>query len=108
MFHFSSNAKIFVYSDPTNMRKSFEGLSQIVEEKFSKNICEDAFYVFINRKKDCMKVLYWDQDGLAIWYKRLEKGNFLQNPKTELCRREFIMLLEGITPKKLNRRYSLN
>ena len=90
------------------MRKSFEGLSQLVEKAFPADLTSGALFVFINRKKDSMKVLYWDQDGLAIWYKRLEKGSFSQNKKTELNRKEFFMLLEGITPKKINRRYSLS
>jgi len=108
MFQLSSSAKIFVYSEPTNMRKSFEGLCQIIETTFSVDLTTEAFFIFINRKKDSMKVLYWDQDGLAIWYKRLEKGSFLRNKKTVLNRREFVMLLEGIVPKKLNRRYSIS
>ena len=107
MFHLSPNAKIFVYAEPTNMRKSFEGLCKLVEKAFSTSLTTEGFYIFINRKKDSMKVLYWDQDGLAIWYKRLEKGTFIRGEKTELCRREFVMLLEGITPKKLNHRYSI-
>lgn len=108
MFYVSPNAKILVYSEPTNMKKSFEGLFKLVEQSFSAKVTSEAFFIFINRKRDSIKILYWDQDGLAIWFKRLEKGNFLRGEKTELCRREFIMLLEGITPKKLNRRYSLN
>ena len=106
MFHFSPNAQIFLYSEPTSMRKSFEGLCQLAEKTFSASLTSEAFFIFINRKKDSMKILYWDLDGLAIWYKRLEKGTFLQGKKTELCRREFMMLLEGIIPKKLGRRYS--
>lgn len=90
------------------MRKSFEGLCLIVEKTFSVGLTTEAFFIFINRKKDSMKVLYWDQDGLAIWYKRLEKGTFARDKKTVLNRREFVMLLEGIIPKKLNRRYSIS
>ena len=108
MLSISSHAKIFVCSEPTNMRKSFEGLCQVVEKAFPVNLTSDAFFIFINRKRDSMKVLYWDHDGLAIWYKRLEKGGFLQSKKTILTRREFLMLLEGITSKKLNHRYSIS
>ena len=54
-----------------------------------------------------MKVLYWDKDGLAIWYKRLEKGSFSSDPtkEEEMSRTEFLMLLEGITPKRLQKRW---
>jgi transposase len=57
-----------------------------------------------------MKVLYWDGDGLVIWYKRLEKGRFSKK-KTDnpiMNRREFLMLLEGITPKRLQARYNIS
>ena len=90
-----------------DMRKGFEGLSQAIEENFSKKLTSGIFFVFLNKKRDRMKLLYWDIDGLVLWYKRLEKGSFLKSSKPELTRREFLMLLEGITPKKLQKRYRL-
>ena len=108
MLHFFGNARIFLYNDPINMRNSFEGLSKVLEKVFSEKLTEGSFFVFLNKKQDRMKILYWDIDGLAIWYKRLEKGKFLKRTSTsEINRREFFMLLEGITPQKLQRRYSL-
>jgi transposase len=57
--------------------------------------------------KDRMKVLYWDNDGFAIWWKRLEKGSFrlLGINQAIIDRREFFMLLEGITPQKIQKRF---
>ena len=52
-----------------------------------------------------MKVLYWDADGFAIWCKRLEKGSFSRKESQILDRKQFLMLLEGIIPKKLQKRY---
>ena len=106
MIPFSGNPRIFVCSNPTDMRKSFEGLSVLVAQYFSEKLTSGAFFVFLNRSRDRMKILYWDNDGLAIWYKSLAKGSFAKESKLSINRREFFMLLEGIQPKLLQRRYS--
>ena len=79
-----------------------------MENSFEENLSDGAYFVFLNKHRNRMKVLYLDQDGLAIWYKRLESGKFL-NSKTNnslLKRREFFMLLEGIIPEKIQKRWS--
>lgn len=109
MFMTPANARLFLYQTPVRMHKSFEGLSAIVEQMFPGELLSGAFFIFLNRRKDLMKVLYWDGDGFVIFYKRLEKGSFTS--KKESCspmlRRDFLMLLEGITPKRLQTRFSL-
>jgi len=108
MLGLSGEAKVFVYFDAMDMRKGFEGLSHVVETFYKERVTSGAYFAFLNRRKDRMKVLYWDGDGLVIWYKRLEKGRFAKNcNETLMNRREFLMLLEGITPKKLQQRYRL-
>ena len=109
MFSLTGNPRIFLYKHPMNMRKSFEGLTVIVEQEFSIPITSGAFFVFLNKRRDRMKLLYWDGDGLAIWYKRLEKGKFspTTTEKSFMNRREFFLLLEGVTPKRLNLRYNM-
>ena len=103
------NARLFLCQSPMTMRKSFEGLCAAVEQLFPGELLTGAYFIFLNLRKDHIKVLYWDGDGLAIWYKRLEKGSFLhrENKSSEIDRREFLMLLEGVTPKRLNVRFSL-
>jgi transposase len=103
------NARLFLCQYPVNMRKSFEGLSAIVEQLFPGELLSGALFIFLNRRKDHMKVLFWDKDGLVIWFKRLEKGSFAHKWGSEvfLDRRTFLMLLEGITPKRLQGRYSV-
>jgi transposase len=59
------------------MRKSFNGLHMLIFDKFETNELPGKMFIFTNRRKDKLKVLYWDQDGFAIWYKRLEKGVFV-------------------------------
>ena len=109
MLAFSGNAHIFLYGEPVSMRKSFEGLCAIVEQSLSEVPTSGAYFVFLNRQGDKMKVLYWDNDGFVIWYKRLEQGCFHRKSsgKIVMNRKEFFMLLEGITPKRLNPRFSL-
>lgn len=109
MLAIPGNAKLFLCQKPISMRKSFEGLSAVVEELFPGELLSGAFFIFLNRYRDHMKVLFWDKDGFVIFYKRLEKGTFAWKwgDTTSLDRRTFCMLLEGIVPRRLNQRFSL-
>jgi len=91
------------------MNCSFEGLSNLVEQKFPDQLLTGAYFIFINKPRSKIKIITWDRDGLLIFYKRLEKGRFAvdESGKTELTRREFQMLFEGIKPRSLNRRFSI-
>jgi len=110
MISIAGTARIFFYQGVVDMRKSFEGLSQVVEEAFDEELLSGSYFAFVNRRRDRIKVLYWDVDGLAIWYKRLEKGTFSESQidKHPMDRKGFLMLLEGITPKKISRRYKIS
>lgn len=109
MLTLSRGARIFVCHCSVDLRKGFDGLCAIVETTFEEQvIASNAYFVFMNKQRDRMKILYWDIDGLAIWYKRLEKGRFPKRKSKEILvdRREFLMLLEGIVPKRLHKRYT--
>lgn len=102
MLALSANSRIFICKEPVSMRKSFEGLGAIVEEIFPGELLSGSLFVFLNRKRDHIKVLTWDRDGFVIWYKHLQKGSFAISSREDyLDRREFMMLLEGIVPKKI-------
>ena len=90
------------------MHKSFEGLSAIVQQSFPGKLYTGSYFVFLNKSSKCIKILAWDGDGYAIYYKRLEKGIFFVNSNAEskLTRREFLMLFEGIKPVRLDSRFS--
>mgnify|MGYP000541194226 CR=1 FL=1 len=105
MLTLPGNARIFLYQNPTDMRKSFEGLSAAVQDTFPDLLMSGSYFVFLNKRRDHMKVLYWDAEGFVIWYKRLEKGSFSKKDSRILDRKQFLMLLEGIIPKRLQKRY---
>lgn len=107
MLALPGKSKLFLFKEATDMRKGFEGLSAIVDIAFQGELTSGAYFIFLNRQCNLMKVLYWDNDGLAIWQKRLEKGHFAKQnlENAHLERREFFMLLEGITPRRLQKRY---
>ncbi len=109
MLAIAGNARIFFFQKPTDMRKGVESLSILVEQSCAGELMTGAYFVFINRLRDKMKVLYWDNDGFAIWWKRLEKGSFrlLGIDKNLIDRKEFFMLLEGITPYRVQKRFKL-
>ncbi len=102
-------ARIFLYDQPIDMRKSFEGLGHLVDLSYPGSLLTGSLFLFLNRNRTLIKVFYWDGDGFAIWYKRLETGTFSGcfSGQTELSRQQFTLLLEGVTPKHLSRRFSL-
>lgn len=112
MIPVTGGTRLFLFRGPADMRKGFDGLSGMVEEHFSESLFSGALFVFLNRRRDRVKILYWDSGGLALWYKRLERGKFRmpsgrQGEAVELSSAELSMLLEGITPLRVDRRYKL-
>ena len=75
MLNLTPNTKIFLCSQPVDMRKSFDGLSGMVHAFFGQNPLCGHMFVFLSRRKDRMKVLFWDLDGFVLYYKRLERGS---------------------------------
>lgn len=100
---------ILLYDQSVDMRKSFEGLSALVEAAFPGELLTGSLFLFLNRRRNLIKVLSWEGDGFVIWYKRLEQGTFADcfSGCRRLTRQQFVMLLEGIVPKRLSRRFSL-
>ena len=110
MLSISSSTRIFIAMGVTDLRKGFDGLSGLVSSQLKADPLSGALFLFVNRRRDRLKVLYWDGDGLAIWYRRLEQGTF-QLPKpdkdvssVEIRSDEFTMLLRGIDLDSVKRR----
>ncbi len=110
MISVPSAVKVFVYSLPTDMRKSFDGLHSIVTNEFGMDVMNGAYFVFLNRALDRVKVLAWDGDGLIVWAKRLEAGRFQrpldasQGLSVEIDGTTLDMILGGVDLKTAKRR----
>jgi transposase len=74
MLSLASTLRIFLAVEPADMRKGFDGLGQLVRDRIDQDPLSGHLFVFRNRRRDRIKILYWDRDGLAIWMKRLEVG----------------------------------
>lgn len=116
MLNLAANTRIFLAVEPTDMRKGFDGLFTLVESVIRQDPFSGHLFVFRNRRRDRLKILWWDRDGLAIWYKRLEKGGFQFPTDLESCANgqlpqrcevraaELAMLLGGIDLAGVRRR----
>jgi transposase len=76
MLNLSARLQVFVCTRPTDMRKSFDGLHGLVQQVLRQDPLSGDLFVFLNRRRDRVKILAWEGDGLVIWYKRLEAGTF--------------------------------
>jgi len=105
-----ANFRLFLHREPTDMRKGFDGLSGLVKTAMQQNPLSGDCYIFINRRRDRMKMLVWESTGFMLYYKLLEKGTFELPPivqdatSTELAWDELVMLLEGIELQSIKRR----
>lgn len=76
MLSVPATVRIFLAKEPTDMRKSFDGLQGLAQQTFEQDPLSGHLFLFVNRRRDRIKILFWDRDGLCIWYKRLEAGGF--------------------------------
>ena len=104
MFFPEGNVRVWLYTEPTDMRRSFKGLSGMVKNQLLEDPLSGQLFVFINRRRTQIKVLYFDRSGYCIWSKQLVQGQFNYKPnqagKQTLNLFELKALLEGIELKK--------
>jgi transposase len=95
-----SKVRVFVKPGPTDMRKQINGLSLLVSEELQMDVFEGNLFLFCNKHKRILKIIYWDRNGFCLWLKRLEKDKFPwptnQIEATEITQEQFHFLLQGI------------
>lgn len=100
MLRWPVSVRIFVCMEPVDMRRSFDGLAAAAEHILRQDPLSGHLFVFRGKRGDRVKILYWDRDGYALWYKRLEAGTFrfptAAQPCVEWSPAELALVLEGI------------
>ena len=107
MLHLSSSCNYYLYAVHTDMRKSFDGLCGIVQAQMAQSALSGSVFIFVNRRRTQLKLLRWEGDGFAIYYKRLEKGTYelpainSSSATAELDARQLQFILRGVSIRKV-------
>ena len=110
MIHLPASVRVYLCLSPTDMRRSFDGLHALVRDHLQLDAFAGHLYIFSNKRKDRLKVLYWDRDGFAVWAKRLEAGPFAipvgapGSSQIEITTEDLGALLSGIDMQQVARR----
>jgi len=110
MFALNSSLRFYLYQGVTDMRKSFDGLCGIVQSQLGRDPTSGEVFIFINRRRDRVKLLHWQNGGFVLYYKRLESGTF-EFPSAgdnglycQISWRGLVMMIEGISLKNIKQR----
>ena len=112
MISVASQTRIFVYRQPTDMRKSFSGLVALTESVLQEEPTSGHLFVFVNRRRDRIKALYWGGSGFCIWYQQLQRGTFeiptcesmQDSDKLEISSSQLSLILNGIDLSSVRQR----
>jgi transposase len=110
MIHLPASVRVYLCLTVCDMRKSFDGLHSLVREHLEWDPFAGHLFVFTSRQRDRIKILYWDQDGFAVWSKRLEAGTYAvpmgeaAERRREITVQELGALLSGIDLTQASRR----
>jgi transposase len=107
MLRLPEGTRIFMAAAPIDMRRGFDGLCAAVMEVLEANPLQGHLFLFRGKRSDRVKALIWDRNGLAIWYKRLEKGKYrwpsCDGASIELSEQELALLLDGVDFTRIRR-----
>jgi len=109
MLSLQDSRRYFLYHPATDMRKSFDGLSGLVGQQMNLNVLAGDIFIFINKRRNQVKLLCWDKDGLCVYHKRLEKGTFELPASSNasaltLTALQLRLILEGIQLQSVKQR----
>lgn len=110
MLSLSSSSRYYLYQGTINMRSGFDSLSGTVRNQLNRDPLSGDVFIFFNRRRNQVKLLLWDRDGFAMYYKRLEKGTYElpimnENSKSvEMRSDELMLILHGISLQSIQRR----
>jgi transposase len=111
MIHLPASVRVYLCLTACDMRKSFDGLHQLVRDYLQLDAFAGHLFVFTSRRRDRLKILYWDRDGFAVWSKRLEEGSYAiplsgsaEEQRREITAQELGALLSGIDLRQAQRR----
>jgi transposase len=109
MFFAEGQIRVFLYGEPTDMRRSFDGLQALTRHAMGHDPLDGSLYVFVSRRGGQMRVLYFDRSGFCVWGKRLETGRFISDWSRvhagEMNWTQLKLLIEGIEPGRQRKRY---
>jgi transposase len=110
MIHLPASVRVYLATSPCDMRRSFDGLHALVNAVLQLDAFAGHLFVFGNKRRDRVKILYWDRDGFAVWAKRLEQGTYAMpfsesgEERQEITAQELGALLSGIDLSQAERR----
>lgn len=110
MIHLPASVRVYLCLTACDMRKSFDGLHALVRDHLELDPFGGHLFVFASRRRDRLKILYWDRDGFAIWTKRLEEGTYAvpfgedEGSRREISAQELGAILSGIDLDRATRR----
>ena len=110
MLHLSNACRYFLYTGDTDMRKGFDSLSGIVSSLMHQDAISGSVFIFFNKKHNQVKLLFWEGDGFAMYYKRLEQGTYEVPAFTDkshslsISNQQLQLILQGISLRSVRRR----